>query len=1138
MRSVQVLSALALRRLLRAAYQPVGDNGTAVVETDALLPGGSHVSRALRQANARAWVAVEVLLAGEELWERAQLTWERSLEEEFYKPIRLLLDEIPLGVIDDKGPEGRRKTIQALQAALASALLTSGPLDLPDLLAQIHQEDLDQSRTEWQELTRLMDHLEQAGYHDLRPLFALRCESGEPLLIVLVAAIFRQVVQADPDLFGQLGSALLDNPPDGILADFHELAVALDRQRSRLDGLLASLREPGRGPAALPVDPGAGGNRLERGIACAQRGDYDQAIGEYTAAIHMDPASAPAFLQRADAFRLKGDYVQALADYSSALRLDPANALALLQRGQVHWIIGQGKEAIADFTAALEIDPKSAVAYHYRGKALADAGDLDGAIVNFSEALRLDPYFAWAHHDSGEAYAAKGNHDRAIADYSEAVRLNPLATLSHLRRGEAYAAKKEYDRAIADYSNALRLDPHNVLGYQSLGVAYRQQGKYEQAATEFTRALELDFSNGRLYLERGVLFQMQGNHQRALIDFMAAAARNPRDAEVYFRRALTLDGLGQRQRALSDLSQALHLKPDHAQAFHARGQLQAARGEADLAVCDYSAALRIDPAFTAAYVNRARALCASARLDEALADCEQALANDPNLTQAYLVRGSVRAQRGDFALAIEDFSRTLRAEPLHAHAYYLRGVAYLKQNDPRQAVVDLSEAIRLDPNHARAYAQRAAVRQAAGLQELALSDLAHAARLDVQLAPAYCRQLGQVHAAMGQYEWAVADYSLALFLDPDNAAAREGRERAWQAYQQAPRKRPGSPRSMQEIGQRVPPLFTVPGQAPVPPASEQGQSKGFRPQDTIAHKLGQGTMEADLSALEPDHADADLSALERDHADAEKTTDFEMHALDDLPGPATADAEDTSFTMKIPGLQPDKSLSIEALVEPEPTAEASNAETTIDMPAMPEESEAQRKAREAAEQANRARLALEFRRAEEERKQKEKEAAKKAAKKPKRRRNDDDDDDDFRVPLWKKGLLVAASIFILYWTGSAALGWFNNPVRTWQPRAAVKGKALMEKGSEPLTGAIVAFHPLTGINKEISESSVGKDGSFQTMLFPGEYAVTIGPSREGISARDAEAVTRIPASFNNVKTSPLKVEVVGGKENSFELRVQ
>ena len=1131
MRCVQVLSALALKRLLRFARQLVGRNGAQSPAAEQILPSSQHVSRALRQANARAWVAVEVVLGGEELWERAQLTWERTLEEEFYKPIRLLLDEISLEPIDNNGPDGRRKASQALRAALGSALLTAGPLDLAEILAQQDQtaDDYDPEHTERQAIARLSNQLVEAGYGDLAPLLALQCESGESLLVVLVAAIFQQVVDADPDLFGDLGSALLENPPGGVLRDYQGLAQLLDRYRSRLDSLLASLREPSLAAPPPALDPAAGLGRLDRGIAFSQRGDYDQAIGEYTAALQLDPASVTALLQRADAHRLKGAYVQALADYSSALRLDPANAMALLQRGQVHWIIGQGQEAIADFTAALQIDTKNAVAYHYRGKALADTGDLDGAVVNFSEALRLDPYYAWAHHDSGDAYAAKGNPDRAIADYSEAIRLNPLATLSHLRRGDAYAAKKDFDRAIADYSNALRLDPHNVLGYQSLGVAYRQQGKYEQAAAEFTRALELDFSNGRLYFERGVLFQMQGNHERALIDFQAAAARNAKDAEVYYRRALTLDALGHRQRALTDLSHALRIKPDHAAAFHVRGQMYAGRGEADLAIGDFNAALRIDPAFTAAYVNRARALTASGRLDEALADCEQAILNDPDLTQAYLVRGSVLAQRGDYADAIEDFSRTLRSEPHNTQAYYLRGVAYLKEEDPRQAVIDLSEAIRLDPNHARAYAQRAAIRQAAGLQELALSDLAHAARLDVQLAPAYCRQLGQVHHSMGQYEWAVADYTLALFLDPDNSAAKEGRERAWQAYQKAPRKGAGSPRTMQEISRRVPPLRSSPGVPPSPRADQQEQAidpdltGAIGAQDTGTHRIGQET-QTDLSALDQ---------VDQGEPDAE-TTDFQVN----LPGfaepPLQVKAEEAPTE--------EHGFSIEALQEPPPpVAEPAQAvpaagEATDSVGAV--ESEAERKAREAVEQANRLRLAQEFRVAEEARKKKEAEEAKKAKKKAKKRRTEEDDDDDDRLPLWKKGVLVAASLFILYWSGSAAMGWFNNPVRNWTSRSAVKGKAVMDKGNEPLAGAMVAFHPLTGIHKETVESIVGNDGSFRASLFTGEYAVTIGPSKEGISARTAEAVTRIPGNYKDAKSSTLKVEVVAGKENNFEFRIK
>src|ERR1700722_11011663 len=130
MRCVQVLSTLALKRLLRCAAVPVGQNGTSRTALQQLMPASQHMARALRQANARAWVAMEVLLAGDELWERAQLTWERSLDAEFFRPLRAFLDQSFFGLLDDQGADGRRNTATALRAALAIVLLTSGPLDL------------------------------------------------------------------------------------------------------------------------------------------------------------------------------------------------------------------------------------------------------------------------------------------------------------------------------------------------------------------------------------------------------------------------------------------------------------------------------------------------------------------------------------------------------------------------------------------------------------------------------------------------------------------------------------------------------------------------------------------------------------------------------------------------------------------------------------------------------------------------------------------------------------------------------------------------------------------------------------------------------------------------------------------------
>src|SRR5262245_35392391 len=130
MRCVQVLSALALRRLLSRSCQPVAA-GEAPPQGDFPALSGYHLTRALRQANARAWLAAEVVLAGEDLWERAQVDWRRDLDAEFFQPLRALLDATsaePLG-----GAEPRRQARQLLESAARSGLLTTGPLDPAEL---------------------------------------------------------------------------------------------------------------------------------------------------------------------------------------------------------------------------------------------------------------------------------------------------------------------------------------------------------------------------------------------------------------------------------------------------------------------------------------------------------------------------------------------------------------------------------------------------------------------------------------------------------------------------------------------------------------------------------------------------------------------------------------------------------------------------------------------------------------------------------------------------------------------------------------------------------------------------------------------------------------------------------------------
>jgi len=982
MRPIQVLSALAVRRLLSRLPQPAGFEAAGSPREDLLALPSYHVTRALRQANARAWVAVEVTLAGEELWERAQLQWQRQLDEAFFQPLRAFLNAVaPLG-LQGQAPRAVR---HALKAATRSGLLINGPLDLGELLRSVELDaDLDDDCHDENVLSGLADAVAAAGAPELRPLFLLSYAGREPLLVVLVAALFRHAVEADPDLFGDFAGCLGDELDEAAIDELRAWAAALDHERSRIDALLDEVG----GPVAaepLPIAPvraesGDAKARFERGLAHVQRGEFENAVAELSAALHLDPALAAAYRQRGDVYRLKGEYPLALADYCHALRLEPENSAVLLARGQVHWLSRQYTEAVADFSAVLEAEPRSAVAHHFRGKAHADAGDLQAAAADFGEAQRCDPATPWLYHDRGDVFAALQDYERAIADYTQALRLNPLAALTFARRGDAYAAKEDLNRAVADYNQALRVDPMSAAVYRKRGAAYRQLGKYDLAAADLSRALELDETNAELYHQRGVLFRQRGDHERAVEDLSAAIRLDAGNAELYYQRGEARAALGDHEQAVADLDAAIRLNPYHARAYNGRGLVHAARGSETLALDDLTAALQIDASFAGAYANRARVLARLGRFEEAVADCDEAVRCDPALVDAFLVRGSALAQQGDYGRATDDFTRALRIQPEEPQAFFLRGLAHFKEGRLPKALADFTAVLRLDREHARAYSQRAKVLQAAQQHERALNDLAHAARLEARYAPDYCRQLGLLHAAQGDYDRAAADYSLALLFEPNDAAARAGRDEAWRNFLSRPRK-----------------VRTAADAVKTP-----GSNGKHAPAAAAATLTGEKAAQTQLGIpVAPDQAsDAAAGPEHAERVAAGETGEVEITIADVLAG-ETPTAENPAATAT--------GATAPGAVE---SSEAAAPDQAVEAVAYRREQELVRQQEE-----ERARKLAELNRRMEEDKRKHEEEARKKKERTKRKAAVDDDDED-RLPLWKKGMLVAAAVFGLWFAGS------------------------------------------------------------------------------------------------------------------------
>lgn len=128
-----------------------------------------------------------------------------------------------------------------------------------------------------------------------------------------------------------------------------------------------------------------------RGVAHFTRGDYAQAIADYSAAIAADPTMALAYNNRCLArVIIKEDLVGARADCQEAVKLLPNDPQVRETQGLVRLLVNDPRNAVVEYDAALKVAPHRAVALFGRGVAKARLGNSKGSEADKAAALKFD----------------------------------------------------------------------------------------------------------------------------------------------------------------------------------------------------------------------------------------------------------------------------------------------------------------------------------------------------------------------------------------------------------------------------------------------------------------------------------------------------------------------------------------------------------------------------------------------------------------------------------------------------------------------------------------------------------------------------------------------------------------------------
>jgi tetratricopeptide (TPR) repeat protein len=157
----------------------------------------------------------------------------------------------------------------------------------------------------------------------------------------------------------------------------------------------------------------------------------------------------------------------------------------------------------------------------------------------------------------------------------------------------------------------------------------------------------------------------------------------------------------------------------------------------------------------------------------------------PHTSWSYTVRGNQRLDRGEIDKAIADYTEAIRLDPDNSLAHLNRGIARVQNEQYAEAIPDLDQAIRMEPGFAQeykslladAFVHRGADRQNLGRDEQAIADYTEALRINPENVYAYLNR-GRIYFHRGDDEGAIADFTSVLRREPKRTDVRVSRGHA------------------------------------------------------------------------------------------------------------------------------------------------------------------------------------------------------------------------------------------------------------------------------------------------------------------------------------------------------------------------
>ena len=325
-----------------------------------------------------------------------------------------------------------------------------------------------------------------------------------------------------------------------------------------------------------------------------------------------------------------------------------ASELCLLAQGSI------GNNFMNDKDAEVALDKILSVIGASKRFILQPCSDINNAVATSYKGLRYilyDKSFMSTIANNSTSWSQLFILAHEVGHHINGHSIDILLTASDVVEPKTLAAKRKQELESDEFAGFILGKLGATLEQTSKAINFLASNKDDTYSTHPTKAKRLN------------AIKIGFNKALGKEQVVYEKKSNLNTAEEYFYRAYEKDGKGDNYGAISDYTKSIEINPNIANTYYNRGIIKNVLKDYNGAISDYTKAIEINPNYANAYYNRGIIKNVLKDYNGAISDYTKAIEIIPNHLDAYKNRGANKIFLKDYYGAISDFTKAIEINP-------------------------------------------------------------------------------------------------------------------------------------------------------------------------------------------------------------------------------------------------------------------------------------------------------------------------------------------------------------------------------------------------------------------------------------------------------------------------------------------